>query len=300
MNIRIQTSALALALAVMSWWAPAQATDCQLKLSAALDLGRTPDGFPTANVEIGGTSYPFMLATSSIMSLMNFTTYTNLKIGHVHASGVYDGSDELTNVAIVPELVLGGLEGKYQQFYVTEDDRFRPGVVGEIGLDKIERYDVELDLAHDKFKMFSQDHCKGQVIYWTDTAVSVPFVIQDRDRQFTVPMKLDDVPVNVLIDTAAPNSWMTAATAHRLFSSLPPAFKSLSIGGLAISNPDIAILQGGDERPCQGETHDDDTRHEYRCYGNGDLHLGLKQLRQLRLFIAFSEKTLYITAADAH
>jgi hypothetical protein len=34
--------------------------------------------------------------------------------------------------------------------------------------------DFELDLAHNKLSLFSQDHCPQVGLYWSDTYASVP------------------------------------------------------------------------------------------------------------------------------
>ncbi len=36
-----------------------------------------------------------------------------------------------------------------------------------------------------------------------------------------------------------------------------------------------------------------------RCFGNAPLYLGYSELTKLRMFFAFKEKMLYLTAADA-
>ena len=83
-------------------------------------------------------------------------------------------------------------------------------------------------------------------------------------------------------------------------------FKTLIAGGLAIGNPEIRIDDNGDrESICDGSFQTNYYGHYnnariYRCFGSADLHLGIRELRSLRLIIAFSEHNLYLTAADAH
>ena len=38
---------------------------------------------------------------------------------------------------------------------------------GILGLDLLSTGDLELDLAHNKLNLFSRDHCRGKVIYWS-------------------------------------------------------------------------------------------------------------------------------------
>jgi hypothetical protein len=311
----------AAALALLGFGTAAQAEDCKLVRTASIDLINTPKGQVTVNVTIGGTDYPFLLSTASIISSIRQSMYDKWRWPSVSTSGMYFGNVELKTVAMVPELVLGGLKGKDQQFYVAPDDDFPSAAVGEIGLDKLEAYDVELDLTHQKLNLFSPAHCRGQVIYWTATAAAAPFVMQSRRRQIMIPMTLDGAALNVLLNTKYIDSEIDYAALHRLLDvdrkAMKPdlvnstsslrylsyPFKSLSVGGLAIGNPRILVNdRGNSERVCDDKEHYGGERNVYlyRCFGGGDMHLGLKQLRALRLFIAFSEKMLYITPADAH
>jgi hypothetical protein len=232
--------------------------------------------------------------------------------------GAYVANQWLEKGASIPTLKIGGLTATNQVFYIT------PGRAvgewsGELGLDKLEGYDIELDLAHDKLNLFDKNHCPGRVVYWTNSAAAIPIEVQP-DGQINVPMELDGKPVNVLFDTLKPSAEMTFATAHRLFgvhrTDLRPSsedeagdyrggFRALSVGGLAFSNPDIAIQDFGErEAICDGKFHYQHKEHfadvPYRCYGGGDMRIGLKQLRALRIFIAFGEKMLYVTTAEAH
>ena len=316
----MRAAILALGLAVLAPL-PALGADCKLVQSAALPLSRTPDGWVVVPVEVGGTHARFTLNTGSVVSFVTpqaaaLTAFHTEAIENVYASG-----NPLHQAAILSMFTLGGLVGTNQRFVLLSNGGSTTGGTdGEIGLDKLEGYDVELDLGHDKMNLFRQDHCPGQAVYWTDSAAVIPFQIQP-DGQINLPMELDGKPVNVILDTTQSTSEIGVAAVHRLFglarnelTAVPAdggpgdyrgAFHTLSVGGLAISNPDIAIFDYGDsEAICDGKFHvPPRSRHypvPYRCYGGGDMRIGLKQLRALRMFISFSEKTLYVTPAGAH
>jgi hypothetical protein len=75
-------------------------------------------------------------------------------------------------------------------------------------------------------------------------------------------------------------------------------FKSLSLGCVAILNPDIAIYDDGPvDKNCDGRMHDVGDR-VMKCLAVSDIQLTTTELRQLRLFFAFEEKMLYATAAN--
>jgi hypothetical protein len=303
---------------------PAFADACRLEQAATIALKRPQPDALTMNVGIEGRDWIFSLNTGSVPSFIGQTAVTNLHHTDKSLGSVFLLGREFTRGAILPKITLGGLAGDDQGFFIMPDYALAGSTDGQIGLDKLEGYDVELDIAHGKLNLFKKDHCKGQVIYWTNAAAVVPFELQ-ATGQISVPMQLDGQPITVMFDTTIATSRMAVATAHRLFGihrsdlQLNPqssaggegydvyrrAFRSLDAGGLAIANPEIDLVDYGDaEAICDGKIHvPQHTRHypiPYRCYGGADLRLGLKQLGALRLFVAFSEKTLYITPAEAH
>ena len=298
--------------------AAAVADSCKLVQAASINLTRADNDIAVFPVTIGGKELRFALNTGSVVS---FITTRAAPTGYRSTSvaGIYVSGRESSMGAIIPTMSMGGLVGTDQLFVLVTKRETIGGTSGEIGLDKLEGYDVEIDLAHDKLNLFKPDHCKGQVVYWTDTAAAIPFQIQP-DGQINIPMELDGKTVNVLLDTTKPTSEISFAAVHRLFGATRGdlraaadeeygdyrrSFHTLNVGGLAISNPDIAIYDYGDnEAICDGKFHvPPHSPHypvPYRCYGGGDMRIGLKQLRALRLFVDFSEKMLYVTPADAH
>jgi hypothetical protein len=62
------------------------------------------------------------------------------------------------------------------------------------------------------------------------------------------------------------------------------AFKTLSFGGVSVSNPDLVLVP----------------RDEGRIGGPPTIILGMGILRQLHMYIAYAERKLYVTSASAH
>ena len=304
----------------------AHAAECKLVRATSIDLADTEPEAVTFDITIQGKPYPFALNLESFVSMMGSDAAAKFTNARMPVHNLSLGDTRMTRAAVLPEIQLGGLTGHDEAFMLIPDNWLSGhdhGVIGEVGLDKLQGYDVELDLAHDKLNLFQKDHCKGQVIYWTGTAAIVPFEMQ-LDGQIMIPTELDGVPIKVNLDTTRLTSQMTFATAHRLLGvrhadlelisgaddhhpdKYRYHFKTLAVGGLTINNPEIVISDyGAAETICDGHLHSDvygpyHSARTYRCSGTADMQIGLKQLRQLRLFIAFSEKTLYITPADAH
>ncbi len=172
-------------------------------------------------------------------------------------------------------------------------------MVGTLGPDFFLQYEVEFDFAAHKMNLFSQDHCPGQVVYWThDPAAAIPFKL-DEAGHIVVDATLDDHDIKAIIDTGATTSALKMAGAQSLFDLSPGSpgmtkissntatggnykytFKTLSLAGMNFNNPMIVLV--GDANPA------------------GQLLLGGHQLNKLHLFISYKEHLLYATAANAH
>src|SRR5262249_43319431 len=82
-------------------------------------------------------------------------------------------------------------------------------------------------------------------------------------------------------------------------------FKTLSVDGLTIANPEFAIYRddsggcnGGARMQAQKLRSEHDPIIE-RCFGLPDMTIGLPELKRLHVYIAFRERMVYVTAADA-
>jgi hypothetical protein len=75
-------------------------------------------------------------------------------------------------------------------------------------------------------------------------------------------------------------------------------FKSLTLGDIAIANPKIEIIPDGKDTECDPDTRPSN-KALIHCSGVVDVRLRSSELDALRLYIAFAEKMLYVTPADA-
>jgi predicted aspartyl protease len=179
------------------------------------------------------------------------------------------------------------------------------GTIGMLAPNYLSHFDVEFDFAAGRFILFSQEHCRGSVVHWTQSAYAVlPFELDVSGHIFITAL-LDGKPVRAALDTGAERSTMTLDQAHALFGIKgrnDPALKllgamsingtatsnvyrypfaTLTFNGMQVLNPDIEILAG---TQFSGETP--------------QLILGMETLRQLHLYIAYGEKAVYLTPAE--
>ncbi len=297
---------------------PAQAGEkCTLPQIAALSLKPLGDGQYALPVSIGGAEHDFVLGLNNPFSVVSGALADRLgyKTSRLPAGiGAALNGEEMMRQVSIGELAVGSSHAK--DFHMLRADKALEGsgADGVVGLDLLENFDVELDLKAAKLNLFSQEHCPGNVVYWSRDYAEVPFKT-DASGHVSFAMTLDNEKLTVDLDTREGLALMGNKTLRRLFDLTPSSpgmiaetqgtttfwhypFKTLSIEGVTIADPHVAILaQDGPE--CRPETHWVDGR-EQRCFGESDLHLRAPVLRALHLYFAFKEKTLYVTPADAH
>ncbi len=116
---------------------------------------------------------------------------------------------------------------------------------------------------------------------------------------------LDGKPVRALLDTGAQTTTMSLKTAAKVFGidaknpALKPLgginvnnlvdasayrypFASLTFEGIAIDHPNVVILDTGADTD------------------EAEMIVGIGVLRQFHIFIAYDEKAIYLTPAEAH
>jgi hypothetical protein len=308
MKSHLAAACLTLAMAATA----ARADDCQLKLFASLDVVES-DGGLIVPVTLHGQPGGYM--TLDLDGIISGVSEDVAKKFDLHRQAIsQDMTIYIDHQRIFEKgeinIQLGGSRGDSWVGIIPKYSTSDPRVVGVLALDVLNQFDLELDFAHHKLNLFSPDHCKGQVVYWTKTApvAAVPMTLRDY-FEFVIPMTLDDKNVNAELSTDD-EAALNGQIAHDDFGldneKGKHTFKMISVDGLGITNPALSIYK--DTSGCNGAAHDvarpllterGEGRIEH-CFGHPDLYLGLQQLKHLRVFVAFKERMLYATAATAN
>jgi len=177
------------------------------------------------------------------------------------------------------------------------------GFDGTLAPDMLKHYDVDLDFAHGKMNLFSQDHCPGKVLYWTKgDYVVLPMQVAPSSH-IRLPVTVDGKTIMAIVDTGAVSSIMSMHAANFLgVSEDSPGlklktsegydrqtriysypFKTLQMGDITVKNPRITVAS-----------------NEFMGAVGNDMILGMGILRQLHLYIAYKEQKFYITPAGAN
>lgn len=300
----------------------AVARDCSLKQFGSLDMTFRPDRGFSVPIELDGTVHP-MVVSLGAYSFLTADAVKSLQLPTYDAKSegmIIDNADILQKV-IVPEVSIAGVTGvKLPMYVLPQSDRPMDGADGLMGTNLLRNFDAEFDFKDGKLNLFSHDHCEGQVVYWSDSAAILPFYNGQVDT-VVLTMELDGMTVHADLNLQRATGGMFMDTAKRLFGLTPESpgmtvktrdkngvptlyeyrFKSLSVGGVVVSNfvEDVFPPEPDKGYPCDGRPHNRGGTEKV-CGGINDITIGLDVLRKLRLYFAFEEKKLYVTAADAH
>ncbi len=305
--------------------APARAGDCPpLRMATSVPMAYDASGRPFVPVKIG-TAKKFMLVdTGGGLSVIGQQTVDELGLDHVRvAVAQYSVSGAYTDQAAdASPFAIGNLVAQHMQFMIDPDkSEFGGDAAGVIGPTILRFYDVDFDFGANKFNLMLPDHCPGKVIYWPASGVAVvPMQVTKAVGHIIVPVTLDGVKLNALIDTGASTTFVTSLVAESDFGLKPGApdvpdagplkgapgariyrhrFHSLSLEGIAVNNPDIDIVPDLNRHllstpPPIGTripTNDE-------AAGLEDITIGVDVLKHLHLYIAYKEKMLYATPAE--
>ena len=194
-----------------------------------------------------------------------------------------------------------------------------PRLAGILSRDQLFQYDLDIDFANGVLKLFSPEHCRGNVLYWKASAVAVG-EFDTKGGHINIEATLDGQKLDAIIDSGAVDSILRADTARGLFgltASSPGMkqsaaltvnpqypvyqhqFAKLEFNGVAVSNPVIGIWPNVIGR---------DADRSYQSTGNramprtvrariSPLVIGMDVLRKLHTYFAFREGRMYVSGA---
>lgn len=294
-----------------------QAARCQLKELASLTLIQAPDGAPLAPVSLqdrpalmlltlehgppvlfSDAADALPLSGSSHATIVGeVVSYSTFKLGRIQFSAV--------------EFVLKKRRGQYGPASVNGLP-----VIGALGATLLSRMDFELDLAHGRLNLFSQEHATGCGAYWADKYAENPTAFEPLG-ELTMVVKLDGKLMSASLDPSIAISEITTNVTKSLFgfdASAPDVetvagadgtsqhqfvAMSLTSGNLSAINTRVRLGKSSNSG-CYLNTGSESKAADYtNCLGLHPLVIGRNILSRLRLYFAPKEKKVYYTVADA-
>ena len=300
--MRARLWSLALSLFALAGPSYAQEGACRLDLVSEIPITTLPDGRFTVPVVLNGKTLDFLVDTGGVSATIDYDQAINLKLQVLPTSKVLAGvaGTRLSTYGRVGAFSLGRLQGANIPVYL--DNRLPWGADGTLSPDMMKHFDVDIDLMRGTLRLFSQKHCPGKVVHWTNQGhVVLPMKVGDRSGHIEVPVIIDGVKFTALLDTGARNSIMSMSAAKKLgisessselklvtdkeadYKRYDYPFKLLDFDGVAVGNPRLQIVSDN-----------------YLPGRDIDLIVGVSILRRLHLYIAYGEEKLYITPANAN
>lgn len=202
----------------------------------------------------------------------------------------------------VKDIAIGDAHAKNLQIQAV-DALENTGAAGMIGVDFLMQYDVDLNLADHRIKLFRAEHCQDKALaYWDKDASSIPMEYFGDARRPRVQVKLNGQTIWALIDSGAAESSVDLDTARRLGMSTDASrvvdggeatgfgtntrklwnmtFDSFAIGDEVVQHPRLAVMESAEHFTGRRE-------HE--------MLLGRDFLRAHHVLLAQSQMQVYFT-----
>jgi len=280
--------------------------DCKLTLAATVPIGLEGGHF-TVPVTVNGHARTFIIDTGGLTSAISpsIVAEQGIKTYGIHAgTDIQDIAHKKAELYVtLDELVIGNQKARNARMMVLDDI----GVEGLIGPEYLRNFDLEFDFAAGTLNLFRPHPCKDRAVYWTDDYFTLPMDVTDQGH-IRIDVSLDGKPLRAMIDTDAPVTVIGQAIARSDFDvdpsqvnvdgatagkiiggnggemgAVPHRFTGLRLGGINIKNPILAIAT------VERGFHAD----------HSSLLLGMRELHNLHLYVAYQERKLYFSRANA-
>lgn len=315
------------ATALLTVAASAEDQCAPLKVMAHADLVTLPKGRIMVPMTVAGENVYFAVNTAAPMTSITAGLAEKLNLPREHSDVSFVGLDgRVSNkLAIAPELGIGPLRAEHVKLLLIEGPRAQqapqPGAKvpsGELGADFLSAYDVDLDFGANTLNLISPEHCEGNVLYWkSERLAKLPITVMDNGKIYFT-MNLDGHDLETVLNTCIPMSTLRLSTAKSLYdvdndtvgnqregalgngtALYSHQFKTMTIEGLTIANPRLVLM------PSLAE---DEIRHMQAMHGRigtfpgtaqkqPELVLGMRELRQLHVYIDYRGRTIYFSPA---
>jgi predicted aspartyl protease len=206
------------------------------------------------------------------------------------------------NDALVEHYVFAGYDpgvGHYAVINVPIDTGTALPFGGIIGGDILSDFDLDLDVPHDRLTVYRVHNCRGRFLPWSEPYSAVPMATTWNSGRLVVPVTVDGVQLQAMLDTGAASSVIDSSAAQRLGVTAATLGTEPSARGFGAAGVDFSrtlhrfgVLQVGDEQfPHPRLAVLDRTLRE------ADMLLGEDFLRQRHVWISYRTGQLFVAAA---
>lgn len=276
---------------------------CHYLEQASLDLAYAPRSTtPTVDGAINGKPVRMLLDTGSYATFVLREEAESQRLNPERINREVQGVGGRSSVFLVKvkDFAIGGAHATNLRFPVVEMTD-HSGIAGIVGADFLLQYDVEIDLAEKRVKLFRADHCQDKALaYWDKDALTVPMKFMPGATNPLVQVSINGVALWALVDSGAHSTVIDLDTARTLgFSNDAPGvttggkargvgaenrtvwhhtFDSFALGDERIEHPRIGVI---------------DSTADYRGRKAHQVLLGRDFLRAHHVLLAQSQMLFY-------
>jgi hypothetical protein len=305
----------------------AAAERCGLTRITSLDLAIFPNDWVYVPVTLNGHSGFLQLQLNSPLSFLYQSAVDEAGLETRSSGGkVQQGKATENRVAVYDSLSLGTAPFGGGRLLLAADTaelqrRNNLPVFGSLGTELFSHFDFELDLSHRKLTLYSQDHCKGKVVYWAKAWGSAP-LLRNRLGVLYFPVELEHKKLNASFAPSQPLTVLSTDVTRQLYgfdetspgvTTQPPQAgeasashyraMSLTASDMQVRNTRIRLVPPpplGRAKTCSLRMSASTGAVGYAdCEGIFPMQLGRNVLESLRLYFATRENVVYFTVAGA-
>jgi hypothetical protein len=306
---------------------PAMAQDCKpLTVLIATDM-RPERGQPVIPVTINGANKKLVVNTASVFSAISQPAVKEFNLNALQSNIrlIDNAGRRADHYVIIPTLTIGGAKGDSLRFMVEP----APGpmnpndadLVGVLGPDILQNYDLDLDFGGRKMQLISPDHCEGKVVYWQAPTVAVVPMRLAEGSKIVISVELDGKKLDAVLSTGSGPTVLNLDVAQDRFKVKVDApdvqeigqvgriasakiyrrrFQSIAFDGVKIENPEINLVPDQLKGALVNKNQQTGSlvRGDSVATRLPDMTIGMQTLGRLHVYIAYRDRKVYITEAS--
>jgi predicted aspartyl protease len=219
--------------------------------------------------------------------------------------GGVGGANSVLFIGQVNALDLAGIHLAHQSFPIVDlPIHTAEGtlVAGFLGGDVLHQFDVDLNIPAGRLDLWKNTGCDSTTPPWQDDTPPIQFDL-DAGNHILVPFKVDGVSLTAVLDTGAPWLSLTTRAAYRAGLTDDELDSDPAIHGTGVNNQnwtghlhrfkDIQFA-GASFTGLPAEIIPSTGIAVYDGLGGADALIGLRLLRNARLWISYRSHTLYL------
>jgi hypothetical protein len=293
------------------------AASCGSRKLASLELKILPDGNVLVPVVFQGTAAYMYLEIGSVLTMVSQQAVDRfaLHTSELPADFILAGAQQVRKSAAVSDIAIGEVHSPDNHFPVdpvssTSSRYSSADIIGMLGVNLLWQMDIELDLSHKRFDLYSPNKCAEHAVYWTGHYEVVP-LRRGPLGEFYFPMELDGRKIEASFSSGSSVTTLTTDVTKRVygFDRDSPDVESvtdqeghtssqframrMTASGLQVIDEKVRLLDPH-KSTCRLMKKADAIGYE-NCFGVYPLRLGRSVLEKLHIYIATEENRLYFT-----